>query len=194
MRRSNATLFSSGEPELPAKKEKIEPPTFFILLTDDSAVNRLKLKALASKYFKDSTLSLHQIQFVQAIHGGEALNHVNAKIKNDHMNFNLIFMDIHMRTAVDGLETTKNIRALEEEYIKNNELLDCKRAYIIRYSSEALPSPEALAEQGFDAMLNKEGGTTQAQMNETLTKALERYPEIQYHDPLNHNDSPKMQK
>jgi CheY-like chemotaxis protein len=181
----------------PESGKASKPPTFFILLVDDNAMIRRILMRFISDHFKHTTLSAHEFHFAQAIHGDEALEAIkNKRLDKDHKHFHLIFMDINMRPNVpkDGLITTQKIRALEDQLINDDKLKSCEKAYIIRYSTDKpLPNAEELLEQGFDAMLNK-NATTQIQVDEVLTEALKRYPDIQYHTPINRDNSPKPQK
>lgn len=186
----------SGRGGLFSEPERVVAPSFFILIADDMAANRALLKRFITEHFKKTTLSVNAIHFVQAIHGGEAYDAVKNKLEKDHTNFDIIIMDINMRPEVphDGLQATREIRKLEEDYIEKDKLNYCDKAYIIRYSSEEpLPSESELVEQGFNAMLNKDR-TKPAEVSRALKEATKNNSNIKDHEELNRSLSPQPKK
>ena len=95
----------AGEEE-PSEEKMIDSftaPQAKILIVDDNAINRMVAGGLLTPF---------QMQIDMAESGKQALSMVQEK------HYDLVFMD-HIMPEMDGIETTKNIRALEGEYYKN---------------------------------------------------------------------------
>ena len=80
-----------------------------ILVVDDNKVN-VKVLSAFLKHFK--------VQADAALSGAEAIEMVKNK------KYDLIFMD-HMMPDMDGVETTKRIRALDDRYYHNAPIIAC---------------------------------------------------------------------
>lgn len=159
---------------------KIKPkPLLYILVVDDNQSFRATLINFIKRYFK-ATLKLDpdRIKFDQAIDGGAAMFAVQRRLEEGRPPYDIITMDLNMHKDAEkcGLATTKAIRALEA---KSN----LKPAYIIRHSTQKLKPDETLAEQGFDAVLNKPARPVE--VADALELALKDHPAIRkpYDEP-----------
>ena len=99
--------------EAASKKEKAPVMTDYskynILVVDDNKVN-VKVLSAFLKHFK--------VQADAALSGAEAIEMVKNK------KYDLIFMD-HMMPDMDGVETTKRIRALDDRYYHDAPIIAC---------------------------------------------------------------------
>lgn len=150
-------------------------PLVTILLVDDSAVNRAMIKRFIAN---SPNIKPENIEFDQAINGLFAIDMVARRLDNMKPHYDVIIMDLNMGPSLEkgGLFATKTIRDIEREAAIE------KPAYIIRYSTEKPePTEDELKEQGFDAMLNK-NGTKQAEVDAALELALKNHPAFKQDD------------
>ncbi len=86
------------------KMSVFQAPDARILVVDDNAVNLSVIEGFLLKYMVNVTT---------AISGEDAVNLVK-----ENKNYDLIFMD-HMMPIMDGVDTTKVIRSIDDDYCKN---------------------------------------------------------------------------
>ena len=111
--------------------EIIPRPDAKILIVDDVKVNLMVAKGMMKKY---------GMQIDLAMSGKEAIEMVQKK------DYDIIFMD-HMMPEMDGIDTTKNIRALGEQY---------QKLVIVALTANAVgEAKEMFLEQGLQDFLAK---------------------------------------
>jgi signal transduction histidine kinase/CheY-like chemotaxis protein/HPt (histidine-containing phosphotransfer) domain-containing protein len=105
-----------------------------VLVVDDSPTNLDVARGLLGKY---------KLTVDCAASGYEAID----KVKADGSDYTLIFMD-HMMPGMDGIDTAKQIRALDTEYVK--------KVPIVALTANAVAGNERLfLDEGFQAFLSK---------------------------------------
>ncbi|NLG03739.1 MAG: response regulator [Clostridia bacterium] len=107
-------------------------PSAEILVVDDNEVNLRIISGLLKRY---------QIDTDQALSGYEAIEKIKKK------DYNIIFMD-HMMPGLDGVETTKRIRALDNEA--------ARKVVIVAISANAIRGiKDRFIQQGFQDYISK---------------------------------------
>lgn len=160
----------------PNPSEANKPPLLYVLLVDDNQLNRALVKRYITLHLNRQHINKDEIEFHDANNGKTAVEIVNRRLHAGEAHYDIIIMDLNMGKTEEenGLFATKTIRQLENEVALENP------AYIIRYSTEKPePSEDELAEQGFNAKLNKVR-TTQADVDAVLKTALQHHPRFNH--------------
>ena len=100
----------NGSSQKKVKKNQFDAfiaPEAKILIVDDNAVN-LKVA--------EGLLKTYKMQITKALSGRECLELIKSK------QYDLIFLD-HMMPEMDGIETIKKIRAMQDDYFKNLKVI-----------------------------------------------------------------------
>jgi CheY-like chemotaxis protein len=120
------------------KKKEKEIPNFSqlrVLAVDDNSVNRMIIKKMLSKYKVEADIAVGGLDAIQLIH-------------EQQKRYDLILMDIEMPVK-DGYQTTKDIRAFEQE----NNLSPCKIVAVSAHSMKESRGKSLIS--GMDDFLSK---------------------------------------
>jgi len=118
-----------------------------VLIVDDVETNLFVAEGLLKPY---------KLNIDTADSGFAAIDKVKDTLNGTVKKYDIIFMD-HMMPQMDGIETTKKIRELEDEYNKNsNNVPTHKRIPIIALTANALTGNDVMfAQNNFDGFIPK---------------------------------------
>lgn len=115
------------------KMSAFQAPSARVLVVDDNVVNLKVVEGFLKQY---------KVNVTTATSGEVALNLIN-----ENMDYDLIFMD-HMMPVMDGVDTTRTIRAMDSEY--------CKKVPIVALTANAISGiREMFIEAGMNDFLSK---------------------------------------